>query len=104
MGRVKGSKSTTIIKDPSLEPYFLFKDKYCYTVMDHSVTENKGGNKEGFTQSYGYYSTLPHALKKIASLKIDEPQKEYTSIKEYINEYRKLKLEIDKMLSKLELE
>jgi hypothetical protein len=37
-------------------------------------------------------------------LKIDEPQKEYTSIKEYINEYRKLKLEIDKMLSKLELE
>jgi len=104
MSRIKGSKSTTIIKDAALEPYFLSKDKYCYTVMEHSITDNKGGNKEGFTQSYGHYSTLPYALKRIVSLKTDDPQKEYTSIKEYINEYCKLKLEIDKMLNKLELE
>ena len=47
--------SNTIIKDPVLEPFYISKDQYCYTVMEVITPEEKnlgrfgrkGGNRRG---------------------------------------------------------
>ena len=102
--------ANTIIKDPVLEPFYISKDQYCYTVMEVITPEeknlgrfgNKGNKNEGkdYEKPLGHYVNLAHALKKIAKSKLDV-KLEYNSIKEYIDTWNKEKLAMDELLNKI---
>jgi len=82
--------SLTIIRDPKIEPYFVGKDAYCYTIYetitpDVKYTENNKPGKD-YTKSLGHYSNFGHCLKVIARLKTDDKQN-YDSIQEYLETY-----------------
>jgi hypothetical protein len=102
--------ANTIIKDPVLEPFYISKDQYCYTVMEVITPEeknlgrfgNKGNKNEGkdYEKPLGHYSNLASALKKIAKSKLDK-KPEYNSIKEYINTWNGEKLAMEELLNKI---
>jgi hypothetical protein len=102
--------ANTIIKDPVLEPFYISKDQYCYTVMEVITPEeknlgrfgNKGNKNEGkdYEKSLGHYGNLASALKKIAKSKLDV-KLEYNSIKEYIDTWNKEKLAMEELLNKI---
>ena len=61
--------SYTIIKDPVLEPFYLSKDQYCYTVYEN-VTPDPANLEEGskgkdYQKALGYYTKLSHALQAV---------------------------------------
>jgi len=98
--------SCTIIKDPSMEPFHLSKDQYCYTVVENITPnpKNLGKNSKGkvYEKPLGYYGKLSHALAKIARCKIDI-KPEYNSLKSYIKEYEKEKELMKELLKKIEI-
>ena len=96
--------SYTIIKDPAIEPYFISKDQYCYTVM-LSVTPDPSNLEAGskgkiYEKPMGHYGNFAQALKKIAKSKLDLKE-EYNSITDYINEYQRQQEAMDKLLNKI---
>ncbi len=102
--------ANTIIKDPVLNPFYLVKDQYCYTVMEVITPEaknlgrfgNKGNKNEGkdYEKPLGHYGNLASALKKIAKSKLDV-KSEYNSIKEYIDTWNEEKLAMEELLNKI---
>lgn len=102
----------TIIKDEILEPFHLSKDQYCYTVIETITPDEKnigkfgkpdnGNQGQNYEKPIGYYTNLASALKKIATLRLNNKQS-YTSIKEYVKEWEYQKEEISKLLTQLEL-
>ena len=98
--------SYTIIKDPAIEPFFISKDQYCYTVME-TVTPDPanleaGSKGKNYEKPLGHYTNLSHALKKIAKSKLDM-KSEYTSIMSYINEWQRQQDEMNALLEKIGL-
>lgn len=94
-----------IIKDPKLEPFHIIKDKYCYTIMEE-VTPNekyveKGKPIKNYTKTLSHHSTLGGALVKIAKGRLDLPQNEYYSVKEYIDRHEALLNEMKKLKEEL---
>lgn len=104
--------SCTIIKDPAINPFFISKDQYCYTVMEVITPDkknlgrfgNKGNKNEGkdYEKSIGHYNSLSSALRKISKEKIDNTR-DYDSIKSYIEEYELIKQQTEKLLNKIEI-
>ena len=104
--------ANTIIKDPALDPFFISKDQYCFTVMEVITPDEKnigkfkkkdnGNEGKDYEKPVGHYSSLAAALKKIAVGKIDH-KKEYSSIMGYIEEYNKEKESIENLLNKIEI-
>tara|TARA_R110000772_G_scaffold64705_3_gene144626 strand:- start:192 stop:509 length:318 start_codon:yes stop_codon:yes gene_type:complete len=100
----------TIIKDPSLAPFHLSKDQYCYTVIETITPDEKNIGKFGkkdngnqgkdYEKQLSYHSTLASALKVIATSKMHN-KLEYSSIKEYIKEWETQKELIEKLLDKI---
>ena len=87
---MKKFKQIQTITDPALEPYFITKDEYSFTVKEnvapnsnHFRTKGKG---KSYEKSLSYYPTFEAALKKIAVLKLSQKEN-YTSINSYIEEY-----------------
>lgn len=72
-----------VIEDPILNPYKIFMDDTCYTVVDK--VKPAGALME---KAYGYYNTLGNALVKIAKLKMVTNQT-YT-LPEYVKQFEKL--------------
>lgn len=86
----------TIIKDPKIEPYFIKKEEFCYTLyLNVKPKEGKEYNKP-----IGYYANLEHALNKIPREKTNLKES-YDSIKEYVEEYKKIKNEIENLFKSL---
>jgi hypothetical protein len=104
--------ANTTIKDPAIEPFFISKDQYCYTVMETITPDEKNVGKFGkkdngnqgknYEKSMGHYSSLSSALRKITEAKIDLKD-EYSTIMEYINEYDKQQELISKLINKIEI-
>jgi hypothetical protein len=87
---MKKFKQIQTITDPVLEPYFITRDEYSFTVKEnvapnsnHFRTKGKG---KSYEKSLSYYPTFEAALKKIAVLKLSQKEN-YTSINSYIEEY-----------------
>lgn len=87
---MKKFKQIQTITDPVLEPYFITRDEYSFTVKEnvapnsnHFRTKGKG---KSYEKSLSYYPTFEGALKKIAVLKLSQKEN-YTSINSYIEEY-----------------
>jgi hypothetical protein len=104
--------ANTTIKDPAIEPFFITKDQYCYTVMETITPDEKNVGKFGkkdngnqgknYEKSMGHYSSLASALRKITEAKIDLKD-EYSTIMDYINEYDKQHELINKLINKIEI-
>jgi hypothetical protein len=78
--------SVTTIKDPNMDPYFIGRDSYCYTVYENVESSESPGKT--YLKSLGHYTNLESCLKSIALLKINK-KKQYDTLKEYIFEWNK---------------
>ena len=96
------------IKDPLMEPYFIQKDRYNYTVMERVTPtvgfagkEPKGKELE---RPIAYMTSFKSAIWRISQLKFtNESKGEYNSIKEYIDEWKDLKDGIYSLLDKVKI-
>jgi hypothetical protein len=96
--------SMTLIKDPLIEPYFIGKDASSYTVYENmKIGANSKGRgrktrtKEGI-KPISYHSDFGSCLASIAKLKINNKPM-YTSIAEYVAEWRRIKEEINQIVN-----
>ena len=96
--------SMTLIRDPLIEPYFIGKDSCSYTLYQTSYPgENKKGRgrktrtKEGI-KPISYHSNFASCLSSIAKLKIND-RPVYNSIREYVNEWKRVKEEINQIVN-----
>ena len=98
--------SYTIITDPVLEPFYLSKDQYCYTVYEKVTPDpanlEKGSKGKDYQKALGHYTKLSHALNFNAKAKLD-CKSEYNSIKSYIQEWEKNKEAMENLLESLGL-
>ena len=71
-------KKKVTIKDPLLEPYFITWDIAAYVIKNHNNT-----------QTYGYFSKIPNAIKEIIKLKnLDRHNKKTITLEQYIENIR----------------
>lgn len=89
-------KSIQVIRDPLLEPFFITKDEYSFTIKqviesdsDHFRSKGKSKNYE---KSLYYFGDFGKAIQKIANLKAN--LEDYNSLKEYIDNYQTISNQI----------
>ena len=80
--RKKDTTTTRYIKDPSISPYYIQLDDYCFGVHKAITAEESG--KE-YHQTLGFYKTLSNALSAIA--KDEAMSKSYDTLQGFISEY-----------------
>jgi len=79
------SASDTVITDPALEPFFVSRSQTGgYTLYERVI---KGDNNTEYIKTVCYPSNFANALKKAAE-ELLNTSKEFSTIKEYVNEYR----------------
>ena len=96
MSEQKRRKSIQVITDPLLEPFFITKDEYSYTVKQNVTSDathfRSKGNAKTYEKSLYYFARFDQALNKICDLKSDTEN--YDSLEEYINNYIKISTNI----------
>jgi hypothetical protein len=96
--------SYTIIKDPALEPFFLSKDQYCYTVFENIVPTNtstrgrKSADGKEYQRAYGHYSKLSSAVNAVIKLKTDTKVNQYDSLTSYLDEIKQQEQQLKNLL------
>ena len=89
-------KSIKTITDPLLEPYFITKDEYSYTIKMNVTSDATHFRAKGKTTTYEkslyYYPTLGAALVRIAELQANN--KDYSQLSEYIENYKQVTLNL----------
>ena len=95
----KYQSEITIINDPVIEPYFISRDKYCYTL--YKMTYPEGGKP--YKKACGHYHGLKDILRLLASNKVITNKEHYSSIKEYLNEYQQIEESVKNLLKKLDI-
>jgi hypothetical protein len=103
-------KTATLIKDPAIEPYFIARDNNSYTLWEayksSDDTKSKRGRKRVITEenkdkvnykAHGYYTQFENCLNGIAKLKIKDQN--YGTIKSYIDEYKRVKDELNQIIN-----
>ena len=83
-------KSIQTIRDSRLDPYFITKDEYSYTIKQ-TVTSDAGhfrskGKSKTYEKSLYYVSNMGQALNKIAQLQADGD--DYNNLDDFIAEYK----------------
>ena len=95
------------IKDPLMEPYFIQKDRWNYTVIEKSTSTRGFAGKEATGKEkekvIGYYSTFSNALYKISKLKFYNAKGEFNSIQEYVEAWKEVRTGLKTMLNKIEI-
>tara|TARA_R110001632_G_scaffold3418_7_gene15340 strand:- start:2194 stop:2490 length:297 start_codon:yes stop_codon:yes gene_type:complete len=86
------------VTDSVLDPYFVGKDAYGYTVYE-VVTPQKRYLEEGsegkdYEKPLGHYSSFGASLQKIATLKLNSEKDHYKSIREYLERWDKILTEL----------
>jgi len=96
MSEQKRRKSIQVITDPLLEPFFITKDEYSYTVKQNVSSDathfRSKGNAKTYEKSLYYFTRFDQALNKIGELKAGIEN--YDSLEEYINNYIKISTNI----------
>ena len=104
--------ANTTIKDPALEPYYVSKDQYCFTVIE-TITpddknigrfkkEDKGNQGKNYEKPVAHYSTFADALKRIAKEKVSL-KSEYDSIQSYVNEWTNQLEQLKEVINKISI-
>lgn len=84
----------TVIEDPVMEPFFIAKSSSGgYTVYERVI---KGENDTPYIKTICYPATFNHALKVVSRELVNTNKNYYTSIKEYISEWKEIQ---EKMVS-----
>ena len=96
-----------IIKDPLMEPFFIVKDATNYTVMEKTTSTRGFAGKKAtgkeVEKTVGYYTSFKNALNRISKEKFYKNKSDYSSIKEYIGSWNKVKNGLEILLNKVEL-
>lgn len=83
-------KSIQTITDPLLEPFFISKDEFCYTVKQSISSDvnhrRSNGEVKIYEKNLSYFADFGEALSQIAKLK--SGSEDFNSLKEYINHYK----------------
>ena len=89
------------ITDPILQPYFVGKDTHCYTVYEVVTPQakylEKGSEGKDYEKPLGHYSSFGASFQKIATLKLNNEKDHYKSIKEYVDRWDELLIELKKL-------
>jgi len=89
-------KSIKTITDPLLEPYFITKDEYSYTIKMNVTSDATHFRAKGKTKTYEkslyYYPTIGAALMRISELQSNN--KDYNQLSEYIENYKQITLNL----------
>tara|TARA_R110002012_G_scaffold158667_3_gene320117 strand:- start:479 stop:838 length:360 start_codon:yes stop_codon:yes gene_type:complete len=95
------------IRDPLMEPFYIQKDRYNYTIIEKSISTRGFAGKKATGKEVekvvGYYSTFGNALYKISKLKFHNAKGEYNSIQEYMESWNELKNGLKTLLNKIEI-
>jgi len=76
----------TIIEDPVMEPFFITKSTSGgYTVYERVI---KGDNDTPYIKTICYPGTFNYALKAVCRELLHTKKTHYTTIKDYINEWK----------------
>jgi predicted nucleic acid-binding Zn-ribbon protein len=104
--------ANTTIKDPVLEPYYVSKDQYCFTVVeiitpdDKNIgrfkKEDKGNQGKDYEKPVSHHSTFADALKRIAKEKVSLKD-EYDSIQSYVNEWTNQQEQLKEVINKISI-
>ena len=89
-------ESTTTITDKLIEPFFITKDEYCYTLIEKVAPNKKHfrSKGKGYQKVRGYFASIPSALGKILELKT-HTNEEFDSLEKYINEFRTISRDLN---------
>ena len=96
MSETKRRKSIQFITDPLLEPFFITKDEYSYTIKQNVTSDashfRSKGNAKTYEKSLYYFPNFDQALNKIAELKtgVDD----YDNLNDFINNYKEISNQI----------
>jgi hypothetical protein len=89
-------KSIKTISDPLLEPYFITKDEYSYTIKMNVTSDSKHFRSKGKAKTYEkslyYYPTIEAALMRISELQSND--KDYNKLSEYIENYKQVTINL----------
>ena len=95
------------ITDPKMEPYYIGKDTYCYTVYEVVTPQEKYLEKDSEGKDYekpvSHHTDFGSALKRVMKEKLNREKGHYTSIKEYIERWDKLRKELKEIINYKEL-
>ena len=91
-----------IIKDPALEPFYIGKDAYCYTVYE-VVTPDPSNVEEGkkgkvYEKPVGHYADFGKALLSAAKAKLNNTDVAFESVSEYLQEWERIQNEINQLI------
>ena len=93
------------IRDPLMEPYFIQKDRWNFTIIEKTISTRGFAGKEATGKEVekvvGYYSTFSSAIYKISKLKFYNVKGEFNSIQDYINSWDEVKTGLKTMLNKI---
>jgi hypothetical protein len=89
-------KSIQTITDPLLEPYFITKDEYSYTIKERVTSDTNHfrskGNSKTYEKSLYYYPLFENAITKIAELK--STKTDFNGLDKYLENYKLIKNQI----------
>ena len=92
----KKRKSIQTIRDPRLDPYFITKDEYSYTIKQTITSDTTHFRSKGKSKTYEkslyYYPTIGAALMRISELQSNN--KDYNQLSEYIENYKQITLNL----------
>ena len=95
------------ITDPRMEPYYIGKDTYCYTVYEVVTPQEKylekGSEGKDYEKPVAHYKDFGNALHRVAKEKLNNEKDHYTSIKEYIDRWDELRKELKLIINYKEL-
>jgi len=98
MSETKRRKSIQVITDPLLEPFFITKDEYSYTVKQNITSDSSHFRSKGKSKTYEkslyYYPNFGDAINKIAKLKADLD--DFDDLNKYIENYKEISNQIKK--------
>ncbi|MDA9111982.1 hypothetical protein N9J42_00700 [bacterium] len=87
--------SDTVITDPALEPFFICRSSTGgYTLFERVI---KGDNNTEYIKTICYPSNFTYALKKAAE-ELLNTNREFASIKDYVNEYKSIETKITSIM------
>jgi hypothetical protein len=87
--------SDTVITDPALEPFFISRSTTGgFTLFERVI---KGENDTEYIKTICYPSSFTFALKKAAE-ELLNTDKEFASIKEYVEEYKSIQTKITNIM------
>jgi hypothetical protein len=93
-----------IIKDPSLEPYYIGRDSHCYTVYevitpDSDRLRSEGSKGEDYEKPVAHYSKFGSALNKVAECQLHNSKENFDSVSKYLDRWDELSLKLEKLIN-----